>query len=48
MRIEKEEFLLHSADEVYPLVRERLHELLPHLPGIESIEVLSRTAAGKG
>ena len=48
MRIEREEFLLHSADEVYPLVRDRLHELLPHLPGIESIEVLARTAAGKG
>jgi hypothetical protein len=48
MRIEREEFLLHSADEVYPLVRDRLHELLPHLPGIESIEVLTRTAAGKG
>ena len=48
MRIEREEFLLHSADEVYPLVRDRLHELLPHLPGIESIEVLSRAAAGKG
>ena len=48
MRIEREEFLLHSADEVYPLVRDRLPELLPHLPGIESIEVLSRIAAGKG
>jgi hypothetical protein len=48
MRIEREEFLLHSADDVYPLVRDRLPELLPHLPGIESIEVLSRTAVAKG
>ncbi len=48
MRIEREDFLLHSADDVYPLVRDRLHELLPHLPGIESVEVLSRKAAAKG
>ena len=37
MHIEREEFLLHRADEVYPLVRDRIYELLPNLPGIESI-----------
>jgi hypothetical protein len=48
MRIEREDFLFHSADDVYPLVRDRLHELLPHLPAIESIEILSRKPASKG
>jgi hypothetical protein len=48
MRIEREEFLMHPASEVYPLVRDRFAELLPHLPGIESIEVLSRTTPSKG
>jgi len=48
MKIEREEFLLHSADDVYPLVRDRIGELLPHLPGIESVEILSRAPAAKG
>ena len=48
MRIEREEFLLHPADEVYPLVRDRIEELLPHLPGVESVEILSRQPAAKG
>lgn len=48
MRIEREDFLLHSADDVYPLVRDRLHELLSHLPGIESVEILSRRPMSKG
>ena len=48
MRFEREEFVLHSADEVYPLVRDRFAELLPHLPSVASIEVLSREPAGKG
>jgi hypothetical protein len=48
MKIQREEFLLHPADEVYPLVRDRIEELLPHLPGIESVEILSREPKGKG
>ena len=48
MHIEREEFILHAADRVYPLVRDRIHELLPKLPGVESIEILSRAPAGKG
>jgi len=48
MRIEREEFLLYPADEVYPLVRDRIDELLPHLPGVESVEILSRAPASKG
>ncbi|HSD09550.1 MAG TPA: hypothetical protein VLF14_01085, partial [Candidatus Binatia bacterium] len=48
MKIEREEFLLHSADEVYPLVRDRIAELLPHLPGIHSVQILSRVPAAKG
>jgi hypothetical protein len=48
MRFQREEFLLHPADAVYELVRDRFAELLPHLPGVSSIEVLSREAAGKG
>jgi hypothetical protein len=48
MKIEREEFLLHSADEVYPLVRDRIAELLPHLPGIHSVEILSRAPAARG
>jgi hypothetical protein len=48
MKIEREEFLLHSADEVYPLVRDRIAELLPHLPGIQSVEILSRQRLRKG
>jgi hypothetical protein len=48
MHIEREEFLLHRADEVYPLVRDRIYELLPSLPGIESIEILSRSTPSKG
>ena len=48
MRFEREEFLLHPADAVYELVRDRFAELLPHLPGVASIEVLSRERAGKG
>ena len=48
MKIEREEFLLHSADEVYPLVRDRIDELLPHLPAIQSVEILSREPTVKG
>jgi len=48
MHFEREEFLLYPADEVYPLVRDRIHELLPNLPGIDSIEILSRSASAKG
>lgn len=48
MRFEREEFLLYPADRVYPLVRDHVQELLPHLPGIARIEVLSREPAGKG
>jgi hypothetical protein len=49
MRIEREEYVMHSADRVFPLMRDRLQDLLPHLPNVESIEVLSRKqeAAGK-
>jgi hypothetical protein len=48
MRIEREQYLLHSADQVYPLVRDRIEELLPHLPGFESVQILSRASEGKG
>jgi hypothetical protein len=48
MRIEREDFVLHPADEVYPLVRDRIEVLLPHLPGVESVEIVSRTQEGKG
>lgn len=48
MRIEREEYVMHSADKVFPLMRDRLQELLPHLPNIESIEVLSRKAEAAG
>lgn len=39
---------MHPVDRVYPLVRDHLQELLPHLPGIARIDVLSRAPAGKG
>jgi len=48
MRIEREDYLLHPADAVYPLVRDRIEELLPHLPGVDSVEILSRVKEGKG
>jgi len=48
MHFEREEFLMHPADQVYPLVRDRILELLPGLPGIESIEILSRSNPAKG
>jgi hypothetical protein len=48
MRFEREEFLLHPVDRVYPLVRDHIQDLLPHLPGISRIEILSRETAGKG
>ncbi|MGH7858872.1 MAG: hypothetical protein ACREQY_16220 [Candidatus Binatia bacterium] len=48
MRIAREEFIFHPADRVYPLVRDRIYELLPKLPGVESIEVLSHAPEGKG
>ena len=48
MRFEREEFVMHASSEVYALVRDRFAELLPHLPGVASIEVLSRAPAGKG
>jgi hypothetical protein len=48
MRIEREEFILHPADRVYPLVRDRIYELLPKLPSVQSIEILSRAPEGKG
>jgi hypothetical protein len=48
MRIERQEFILHPADRVYPLVRDRIYELLPKLPGVESIVILSREPQGKG
>lgn len=48
MRITREEYILHPADRVYPLVRDRIYELLPRLPGVESIEILSRAREGKG
>lgn len=48
MRFEREEFLLHPVARVYPLVRDHVQDLLPHLPGIARIEVLSREPAGKG
>src|SRR5882724_4435850 len=48
MRFEREEFVMHASSEVYALVRDRFAELLPHLPGVAAIEVLSREPAGKG
>jgi hypothetical protein len=48
MRIEREQFLLHPADRVYPFVRDRIEELLPHLPGVKSMQILSRVSEGKG
>jgi len=48
MHFEREEFLLHPADEVYPLVRDRILDLLPRLPGIDSIEIVSRSTPAKG
>ena len=48
MRIAREEFILHPASRVYPLVRDRIYELLPKLPSVASIEILSRASEGKG
>jgi hypothetical protein len=42
MYIENEDRLEQSADEVYPLVRDELPALLPHLPDVEEIVELSR------
>lgn len=39
---------MHPVDRVYPLVRDNLQDLLPHLPGIARIDVLSREPVGKG
>ena len=41
MHIESEDFLDRSADEIYPLVRDELPKLLPHLPDVETIEQIS-------
>lgn len=38
MIIESIDYLDRPADEVYPLVRDHLTELLPYLPDVESIE----------
>ena len=48
MRFEREELILHPVDQVYPLARDGIEELLPHLPGIRSIEVLSRKTESPG
>jgi len=37
LHIESDDFLKHPAAEVYPLVRDRLPELLPYLPDVASI-----------
>jgi hypothetical protein len=41
MYIESEDRLDRSADEVYPLVRDRMPELLPYMPDVEALEQLS-------
>lgn len=41
MHIESSDYVDHPASEVYPLVRDRLPELLPFLPDVETIEQLT-------
>ncbi|MBT3218913.1 MAG: hypothetical protein HN348_07455 [Proteobacteria bacterium] len=41
MRIESEDYLERPAEEIYPLVRDELPKLLPHLPDVETIELVS-------
>lgn len=42
MYIESEDRVDHPAEEVYVLVRDRLVDLLPYLPDVESVRELSR------
>lgn len=42
MKLEKKDTIAASQDFVYELVRDRLSELVPHLPNVERIEVLER------
>ncbi len=41
MHIESRDFVDHPASEVYPLVRDHLVDLLPYLPDVEAISVVS-------
>lgn len=40
MHIESEDFIEQSADDVYPLVRDRMTELLPYLPNVNRVTQL--------
>lgn len=42
MYMEKTEIIHHSADKVYPLVRDEMHKLVPFIPNVEKIVTLSR------
>ncbi len=46
MEFEYPEHISHPVDDVYSLLKDRLPELIPQLPGVDSIEELSRETDG--
>ena len=48
MDFEYRETITHPAAQVYGVLRDRLEELPPFLPGVELIETLEREPAGEG
>ncbi len=42
MYMEKTEIIHQPADEVYPLVRDEMEKLVPFIPNVEKIEMVSR------
>lgn len=48
MYLESEDVLDRPADQVYKLVRDELPKLVPYLPNINKVEVVSRKDLGKG
>ncbi|MBW2254838.1 MAG: hypothetical protein JRI25_09625 [Deltaproteobacteria bacterium] len=48
MRFAFEETIHHPIDRVYPVLRDRLSEMVPFLESVDSIELLSRTEEADG
>ncbi len=46
MHIESKDVIDHPQSEVYPLVRDEMHKIVPYLPNIERIDVLSAERVG--
>ena len=42
MLLQSEDIIDQPADIVYPLVRDEMHKIIPYLPNIESIKMISR------